>query len=90
MNSLIDCPDCGQKVSPRAAACPACAAPIGAQRATDVRRGVQRAGLRRDLGNGIGFLSIVVALAAGMLFGFWPAAVILVGGTVVGLTIAYT
>ena len=55
MPKLIECKDCGNSVSKRAASCPNCGAPIG-------KRSVQKAGRRRSGGGCFTFLLIIVGL----------------------------
>lgn len=101
--ALIKCSECGKDVSDRAAACPACGNPVesgkngfvGVSRAgpreADVKRGIQRAEGRSQVGSAIGFVGFAVAVGIGIASGHFIVGIVLgVAALVIGIFIQYS
>ena len=92
--ALIKCDECGKGVSDKAAACPNCGNPMRGDltsQETDVKRGVQRATWRYEIGKVVALAGMTVAVVIGVALGSWPIGL---GGVflalVVGIAIQYS
>ena len=54
-----------------------------------VKAGNQRSKLRHDLGNGVGFLAVIVAVVVGMATNFGTGIIVALVGIGIGIWIAY-
>jgi len=95
--ALITCPDCNAEVSDQAQTCIKCGRPLSpdlreqpaAGSAEAAKKGRQRSKLRNDFGNAIGFVSVIVAIFAGMATSFMTGIVVALVGIGIGLYVAY-